>query len=520
MQEYKKILKNEVTHFKKMGYDFLEGKITRAEFKGLSGGMGCYAQRDGKKFMIRLRTPSGIISKEHLDLILNYTKQYKLDKIHLTTRQAVQLHDLSLDNVCDIMVDAIDHDLFTRGGGGNYPRNVSLSPLSGVEKGEAFDVTPYALQVGHYFLRNSTTYKLPRKLKVAFSSSELDRACATINDLGFIAVIENGKPYFKMWLTGGMGNGAAIGIPFDELIEPEEVLYYVEAMIQLFIEEGDYTNKAKARTRFIPKRMGVENFLKCYHQHLEHVKQTEQFDGITPIIYEEKLWKSDINDNFLIIPQKQENLYSVILHPACGQIKVETLEKLANFLENLEGAEIRSSMEEDIYVRNLSAQNAQKLLDVVETGIMHTKIQNSVSCIGTPTCQMGILQSQNLYYSIIEAVNKANLSNAVQNQLPSVHISGCPNSCTRHQVVPMGFTGKKKQINGTLTDVFELYIDGNVSKNNTHMGKILGCIKVNEIPNFIVELGKLLEQFSIDYTRLLNEKQEDFNSLVDKYLVD
>ena len=152
MESYKEFLKSEVQEFRKAGHRFLEKEISKAEFKGISGGMGVYAQQDQKSFMIRLRTPSGLISKEHLNLILSYVHKYGLEKVHLTTRQAVQLHDLDIDSVCDIMEDGIDHDLFTRGGGGNFPRNVSLSPLAGVEKAEAFDVTPYALQVGNYFL--------------------------------------------------------------------------------------------------------------------------------------------------------------------------------------------------------------------------------------------------------------------------------------------------------------------------------------------------------------------------------
>ena len=173
--------------------------------------------------MIRLRTPSGLISKEHLNLILSYVHKYGLEKVHLTTRQAVQLHDLDIDSVCDIMEDGIDHDLFTRGGGGNFPRNVSLSPLAGVEKAEAFDVTPYALQVGNYFLGNAPSYKLPRKLKVAFSSDEKDTAAASINDMGFMAVSEKGIPMFRMWLAGGMGQGPAVAVPYPSLVRPQEV---------------------------------------------------------------------------------------------------------------------------------------------------------------------------------------------------------------------------------------------------------------------------------------------------------
>lgn len=328
MESYKEFLKSEVQEFRKAGHRFLEKEISKAEFKGISGGMGVYAQQDQKSFMIRLRTPSGLISKEHLNLILSYVHKYGLEKVHLTTRQAVQLHDLDIDSVCDIMEDGIDHDLFTRGGGGNFPRNVSLSPLAGVEKAEAFDVTPYALQVGNYFLGNAPSYKLPRKLKVAFSSDEKDTAAASINDMGFMAVSEKGIPMFRMWLAGGMGQGPAVAVPYPSLVRPQEVLYYVEAMIQLFIAEGDYENKAKARTRFIPRRMGTEAFLECFEKHLEEVKKTHQFEEIAPVAAEGMSSCEDLNGT--CIAQRQEGLYTVILHPVCGQLAAQDLEKSRN----------------------------------------------------------------------------------------------------------------------------------------------------------------------------------------------
>ena len=75
----------------------LKGEINKGDFKKISGGMGSYAQRDGKTFMIRLRTPSGLLSLPHLTFILSYARKYKLERIHLTTRQAIQLHDLEIE---------------------------------------------------------------------------------------------------------------------------------------------------------------------------------------------------------------------------------------------------------------------------------------------------------------------------------------------------------------------------------------------------------------------------------------
>ncbi|HEY8804138.1 MAG TPA: hypothetical protein VIM42_03355 [Clostridium sp.] len=174
MKDLNDILLSEVEDFRMIGHKFLNGEITKIGFKGTSGGMGVYAHHSGKEFMIRFRIPSGIASIKDLKLIYDFAVRYKLDNIHLTTRQAVQLHGITIDEVCDAMEEGIKKGLYSRGSGGNFPRNVSVSPLSGVDVEDVFDVSPYALAVGKHFLSKVYTYKLPRKLKVAFSSSEKD----------------------------------------------------------------------------------------------------------------------------------------------------------------------------------------------------------------------------------------------------------------------------------------------------------------------------------------------------------
>ena len=502
MEAYKKLLKEEVEIFRKKGHEFLEGTVTRAEFKGLSGGMGSYAQKETGKFMIRLRTPSGIVSEKHFGLILDYAQKYGLDKIHLTTRQAVQLHDLSIDDVCDIMKDAIEQDLFTRGGGGNFPRNVSLSPMAGVDKQEVFDATLYARQVGDYFLRNATGYKLPRKLKVAFSSSASDTGCATVNDMGFVGVLDGGKPMFRLWLAGGMGGQPALGIPYDELVAPEEVLYYVEAMVRLFMAEGDYTNKARARVRFIPRRMGAEAFMECYKKHLEDVKKECQFDGITPMVWQENITSqttgdaATVSENPLILPQRQKDRFTAVLHPLCGQLKLEDGRKIQKILSDIPEAEIRLSMDEELYIRNLSKDEAENLLKVMENHMMMCPVRMSVSCIGTPTCQSGVNQSQKLCQAVVKAVADAELD---EKRLPKLYISGCPNCCARHPVAAMGFSGRKVKVDGVMEEAFDCFIGGHVGVDTSRFGEKVGTILAERIPEMIVELGRMLTREKKDY---------------------
>lgn len=512
-------LKDEILKFRHIGHQFVGKEINAAQFKAASGGMGVYAQKGGEKFMLRLRIPSGVLNQTHLKLIAGFAKQYKLKNIHLTTRQAIQLHNLGIDEVCDIMETALGHGLYTRGSGGNYPRNVALSPLSGVEQGEAFDVTPYALQVCSYLMERITDYHLPRKLKIAFSNNGRDYAGGTFTDLGFLAVINDGKPFFKLYLAGGLGANPALGIPLDALITPEEVLYYVEAVIRVFIKEGDFENKSRARLRYIPQRMGKEAFIASFLEEVNALKEEGEFIGNIPVLTEEFIETAAREDlpeeSNCLIPQKQKGLYTVVLHPLCGLMPTETLYDILGFLEGCEGADIRLSMSENMYIRNLKLSKAQELLTLTKEVRQVLPVQMSVSCIGVPTCQVGIEQSQALCKASLKNLKNKEIPSAY---LPAIHISGCNNSCARHQVNELGFAGGKKRVGDAVADVFELYAGGRAGKN-TMFGKSYGFLKLEEIPDFITELAIKLNESKLSLPDFLASYQREFEQLVNSYLV-
>ena len=171
--------KKDYDEFEKVTRQFYAGEVTIQEYKGFSGGFGSYAQRGGKSSMLRLRLPGGRISKEKLGFIVNGIEKYKIDKVHFTTCQTIQLHNLNADAVCDLAVAALDYGIITRGGGGDFPRNVMVSPLTGLEKGEYFDVAPYAEAAAEYLMGFIKAVKLPRKLKVCFSNSPANVTHAT-----------------------------------------------------------------------------------------------------------------------------------------------------------------------------------------------------------------------------------------------------------------------------------------------------------------------------------------------------
>lgn len=518
MNKQYEFLKEEIKTFREVGHKFFNKEMSVGDFKKISGGMGAYAQRGGESFMIRLRTNSGLLPLNQLKLISTFLEKYNIEKLHLTTRQAIQLHNLSIDEVCDIMEEALDNGLYTRGGGGNFPRNVSLSAMSGVEKGEAFDVTEFANAISKYLMERITTYKLPRKLKISISSSSNDGANSTINDLGFIAKVENDTPYFDMYLAGGLGNNPEISIPYGKKINPNEILYYVEAMVSIFMAEGDYQNKAKARVRYIPKRMGREAFLAEFDKHLEKVKSESKLDLDIHIELSEtkNSYTHLLPESAHLLHQRQDNLYTMIVHPMNGQLYKGDFNNLVDFLERNTEVEARLSMNENIYIRNLNEEQVKELEKVVDSFNGKSKIRQSVSCIGVPTCQLGIEQSQTLLKNILEYLSENNIQ---EERLPSVNISGCHNSCGRHQASDLGFVGGKRRIGESLEDVFDVYVGGLVAEGKTALGEKVGTIIMRDIPQFIGALAEILEEKKLDYRVFIKENREEFNQLLNKFAI-
>ena len=112
---------------------------------------------------------------------------------------------------------------------------------------------PWALAAADYLMTYIKGPKLPRKLKVGFSNTPANLTHATFRDLGF-AAREDGT--FDVYSAGGLGNNPAFGVKVAEKVEKDQILYYIEAMHQMFLAYGNYENRAKARSRYMQQTLG------------------------------------------------------------------------------------------------------------------------------------------------------------------------------------------------------------------------------------------------------------------------
>lgn len=485
--------KRELGAFKEKTEAFYAGELSKGDYKGFSGLYGSYAQKGGQASMLRLRMTAGRVTKEKLLFVAEAIRKYQVKKMHFTTCQTIQLHDLVPEQIYGIMEEALDVGIVTMGGGGDFPRNVMCSPLSGVEAEEYFDVRPWAEAAGEYLMGFIKAEKMPRKLKVGFSNSPANLTHATYRDLGFVAR-PDGK--FDVYSAGGLGNNPRFGVLVAEAVEPERILYYVKAMWLTFRAYGNYENRGKARTRYMQEVLGgPEEYRKTFLEKLEEVLASGEDLGISPESHpvEKKGDRELVHSR--VRKQKQTGLYTVVWHPLGGQPSVDSFCTLADTVRDMEAVEVRLAPDETAYIINLTAEEAEKVLAVTEDGA-RSLFETSVSCIGAAVCQVGLRDSQSLLRACVEAVRSADLPDGA---LPQIHISGCPSSCGTHQTGAIGFRGASKSVDKKPQAAFVLYANGQERQGHESMGRELGTILESRIPEFLVKLGKTVAAAGLDY---------------------
>lgn len=505
-----KELTQQIEQFRERTAQFAAGELSVKDYKGFSGKFGSYAQRGAGAGMLRLRIAGGQLSKEKLKSVIDICKKYDIRRIHCTTCQTIQLHDIPFDRLADVMTDAIECGFYTLGGGGDFPRNVMVSPLTGVEKDENFDVFPYAEKAAEYLISRIDKVKMPRKLKVGFSNSPSNSVHATFRDLGFVSR-PDGR--FDVYCAGGMGLFPKMGVKVAQGVGGGKTLYYIRAMIDFFCEYGNYENRSKARTRYIQDVLGAD-FEKRFDEKLQASLSEGGLDiDVSPAAVEKKGKKADFSSRY-VSEQKQEGLYTVKYHPIGGSPSLETVEQLYETVKDMDSVSLRLSPDETIYIINCNGDEARKVLDTTADGA-RSDIEESVACIGASVCQQGLRDSQSLLRDILGKVGPLGFA---ADALPVLHISGCMSSCGTHQIGSIGFHGKVKMVDKKPVAGFTVSVRGCDRQGAERFGDDLGVIASDDIPEFIAELGRAVTAAGMSWTEFSKAHADRIDEIAKKYI--
>ncbi|WP_285057300.1 HEPN domain-containing protein [Pedobacter ginsengisoli] len=472
------IVEKDIIDLEKKIREFREGKIHDEKFRSLRLARGIYGQRQPGVQMIRIKLPFGKVTFKQILRISDVSDKYASRNLHLTTRQDIQIHYVSLDRTPELWEELEQDDVTIREACGNTVRNVTSSPDAGINPNEPFDVSPYAHAFFSYFLRNPICQEMGRKIKFSFSSDESDSAFSYIHDLGFIPKInDKGERGFKVMLGGGLGAQPFLANLVHEFLHEDQIIPYAEAMLRVFDRYGERTNRNKARLKYLIQKLGLDEVLRLIEEERiankvksfkidrdtvaqpsvpEAIEYPVLDDVISSLDYQ--VWRATN-----VVPQKQEGFFAVYIKVTKGDIPTEEARKLVAAISPYVANEIRITQNQGLMLKFAREAGlpglfvALKELGFAKAGF--DSVADVTTCPGTDTCNLGISNSMSLSVALEEVIYDE-YPELIYDKDIKIKISGCMNSCGQHGLAQIGFHGSSVKANGKVVPAVQVMLGG------------------------------------------------------------
>ena len=431
-------------------------QIDEEKFRSLRLARGVYGQRQKGVQMIRIKLPYGKVMSNQLRRISEVSDEYSRGRLHITTRQDIQIHHVDLERTPELWAKLERDDVTLREACGNVVRNVTASETAGIDIDEPFDVSPYADALYKFFLRNPICQEMGRKFKVSFSSTDEDTGLSYLHDLGYIAKIKNGVRGFKVMVAGGLGSQPRHAETLFEFLPSDKIIPLMEGVLRVFDRFGERKSRAKARMKFLLKDIGLDAFRNLIEQEQKAIEfKTIAIDAESYVVSKPvkikapevnikdqaafDLWKSTN-----LIPQKQKGYYAIGIKVLLGDFYTDKARLLADLVETYAAGEIRLTLRQNIVIPFVKKDllplfySELKKLEFVEVG--YNKAVDITACPGTDTCNLGISSSTGIAKEL-EKVIAAEYPQYLKNEDLVIKISGCMNACGQHNMANIGFQG-------------------------------------------------------------------------------
>jgi sulfite reductase (ferredoxin) len=459
---------------------YREGKIDDEKFRSLRLVRGIYGQRQAGVQMIRIKLPYGKLTTRQLLTIADISDEYANGNLHLTTRQDIQIHYVSLDRTPELWAKLEQEDITLREACGNTVRNVTASAIAGIDPDEPFDVSPYAHEVFKYFLRNPVCQDMGRKFKIAFSSSEKDSALTCMHDLGFLPKIRtiNGREErgFKVMIGGGLGAQPMLAKVAHEFLHEDCIIPYAESVLRVFDRYGERTSRHKARLKFLINQIGFDELSRLVAEEQKALKNKIYKVNRTiipepPLPAPVRLSGVQVHNQLKFgkwlktntLAQKQQGFHAVFIKVTTGDINTRKARLLADIVKIFAADEVRITMEQGFMLKFVRQEyltylfEALDALGLAEPG--YGGIADITACPGTDTCNLGISSSMGIARKL-ECMLADEYPDFVVESEIKIKISGCMNACAQHGIADIGFHGSSLKAGQQVLPALQVLLGG------------------------------------------------------------
>ncbi len=462
--------------------------------------------------MQRIKIPYGRLTADQLDTLSDVAEEYSDKILHVTTRQDFQLHFVHIEDTPDMHRRLAAVGITTREACGNTVRNVTSCPYAGVCQDERFDVTPYAHALTYFLLGHDDTQDFGRKFKVAFSGCK-EQACGLTNfhDLGAIARTRevNGdvKRGFELVIGGGLGAVPQSAQILDPFLPEEELLPIAQAISRVFSRLGERQNRARARFKFVVKKLGIEETKRLVLEERAKLRPDPRWTAFLADLHatDEKplrpagaLPVENVPEGFAkwretnVVPQRQPGYVMALVTLPLGDLTSEQGRALADIARRFTGDTMRTTADQNLLLRWVSEADLPEIyrelarIDLAEPGA--GTISDITACPGTDTCKLGISSSRALAAQLAKDLRAAGLDRDPNAKHLHIKTSGCFNSCGQHHVADLGFLGVSRNVGGRRVPHFQLVVGGQWTNNAGSYGLAIGAVPSKRVPEVVKRL--------------------------------
>ena len=458
------------------------GDVFRFKFHGLF-----YVTPAQDSYMLRCRIAGGELMAHQMVGLAEIAEDWGGNYLDITTRNNFQIREILPENSYKTLLKLRELGLTSQGSGADNIRNITATPTTGYDPTELIDVMPYAKAMHYYILHNRDLYGLPRKFNISFDSGGRVSVCADTNDIGFYACrVGEGQGvdagiYFRVQLCGITGH-KQFASDCGVLIRPDQAVPLAAAMIRVFVENGNRTNRKKARLKYLIDDWGVETFL-------EETQKKLTFDLVRlPAENCELRSEVDQHGHLGVYRQSQEGLNYIGGTIPVGRMSPDQLKAVARISNRYGSGQVRLTVWQNLIIPNIADDHVEAVKAAVrEIGFdceANFASGGFVACTGIKGCKFASADTKGHAKELM-----AFLKDEIDLDKPvNIHLTGCAHSCAQHYIGDIGLIATKVKVGDESVEGYHIVVGGGVDNKQTIAREIFKSVPFYDLKSVVTQL--------------------------------
>jgi len=450
-----------------------------------------YVAPNQNSYMCRLRMPNGILAHWQFAGAADLADRYGGGYAHVTTRANLQVREIEAKNAVAIIEAVQDLGLCSRGSGADNIRNVTGSPTAGIDPQELIDTRPYAREWHFHILNERALYGLPRKFNVGFDGGGIIPVLEDTNDIGFQAVeVKEGCEvvpgvWFRL-MIGGITGHRDFARETGVVVKPADATKVADAIVRVFIDHGDRTDRTKARLKYVIDRFGLDKVLGLVEEKLGRKLDRVAGNAFAPRP------PFDRTAHIGVHPQKQRDCNWVGVVLPVGKMTTDQMRGLAQIARDLGDGDIRLTVWQNLIVsgvRSESVKAAQARIEALGLSTSTNSIRAGlVACTGNVGCKFAASDTKRHAEEIARwCESRVALDGPVK-----IHLTGCHHSCAQHYIGDIGLLACKVQTSddGDTVEGYHIHVGGGFGPDAAIAPEIYHDVKAEDAPKIVERMLK------------------------------